>query len=71
MKNIRKKSLPLLLVLILSLGILSACGSSSSGISQDEAQNIALEDCGLTESQVSSLRVSTEKDDDTAIEYYE
>lgn len=49
---------------LLTAGVLAGCGSGSqSDIGQDQAQSIALEDVGVSESDVSRLKVSKERDD--------
>lgn len=44
----------MVLVLVLSLGMLAACGKSGV-VTQEEAQKIALKEAGLTASQVTDI----------------
>lgn len=44
----------LVLILVMTLGMLAACGKKGP-VTQEEAQKIALEEAGLTESQVTDV----------------
>lgn len=61
MKKINRRSTAILLSLIIS-GMMTACGSNTD-IGRDEAKRIALEDAGMSESEVTRITVSKESDD--------
>lgn len=60
----KKRYTAMVAAVLLTAGVLAGCGSGSqSDIGQDQAQSIALEDVGVSESDVSRLKVSKERDD--------
>ena len=51
----KKRIFALLMVSIMLMGLLCACGSSSKVLTSEEAQKIALEQAGLTADQVTEV----------------
>lgn len=48
---------------VLAVSVLAGCGGSAKDIGQDEVKKIAFEDAGVSESEVSRLKVEKERDD--------
>lgn len=59
-----KKRYTAMIAAVLAAGVLTGCGmGSQKDIGQDQAKSIAFEDVGVSESEVSRLRVEKDRDD--------